>query len=452
MKKLSDPDQQREHLRNSIIGLGERSIRKSYYPELQKRITELEKVNEELLEEITERQQAQASRKKLEEQLRQAQKMEAIGTLAGGIAHDFNNILTSIIGYTELIKFTLHTKDTFDKTIFLRDLDQILQAGIRAKELVNQILAFSRQQDHQAKPVQIHTVIHEALNLLHSSIPKSVEIRENISEHNTLVFADPTQIHQVVMNLCTNAYHAMRNTGGILAVELVHREIHPDDEKSSNLQMTPGSYLLLKISDTGIGMERATLDRIFDPYFTTKESGEGTGLGLAVVHGIIKNHDGHITVYSEPGKGTSFHIYLPRIVSENSTAEVEVLKSVPTGKEHILVIDDEPNITEMEKRLLEGLGYTVTSVTNPFEALNLISDDPGMCDLVLTDMTMPKMNGAELARKILKVRDDMPVILCTGFSELINEKKARAIGVREYVMKPLIRNEIAYAIRRSLDT
>jgi len=452
MKKLSDPDSQRENLRNSIIGLGERSIRKSYYPELQKRISELEKVNEELLQEITERQQAQASQKKLEKLLQQAQKMEAIGTLAGGIAHDFNNILTSIIGYTELAFFSLQRNDNIQKSDIIKDLDQIRTAGMRAKDLVNQILAFSRQHDYQAAPVQIHTVIQEALKLLRASIPKSVEIRENIANHDTLILADSTQIHQVIMNLCTNAYHAMRNTGGILAVELLHKEIHPHDKKISNLQLTPGPYLLIKISDTGIGIERTVLERIFDPYFTTKEPGEGTGMGLAVVHGIIKNHGGHITVYSEVGKGTSFHIYLPRIMQETPEMEIVALSRIPTGNEHILIIDDEPIITIMEKRLLESLGYQVTSTTNPLEALSRLSAQPDMCDLVLTDMTMPKMNGAELAQRILKIRSNMPIILCTGFSELINEQKAKAIGVREYVMKPLIRKEIAQAIRRSLDS
>ncbi len=452
MKKHADPESQREHLRNSIIGLGERSIRKSYYPELQKRIAELEKVNKELLSEIKERQQAQAFQKKLEDQLRQAQKMEAIGTLAGGIAHDFNNILTSIIGYAELISLSLDSKTVIEKSVIQRDIKQILQAGIRAKELVNQILAFSKQQDHQAQPLQINAVIHEVLNLLRSSIPKSVEIRENIVDHDTLVFADPSEIHQVVMNLCTNAYQAMRDNGGILAVELFHREIDYDDDKISDLHLPPGSYLLLKISDTGVGMQRALLNRIFDPYFTTKKLREGTGLGLAVVHGIVKNCNGHITVYSEPGNGSSFHVYWPRITQEESVYKTPVQEDVPTGSERILIIDDEPAIIRMERRLVESLGYKVTSMTSPLKALQLLSVQPDLCDLVLTDMTMPKMNGAELAQKIIKIRTDMPVILCTGFSELINEDKARAIGIREYIMKPMIRREIALAIRRSLDS
>ncbi len=452
MKKLSDQDNQRERLRNSIIGLGERSVRKSYYPELQKRIAELEKVNRELLQEIAERQLAQASQKKLEKQLQQSRKMEAIGTLAGGIAHDFNNILTSIIGYTELILCSYERGDTIKKSNLLKDLDQIHKAGMRAKELVNQILAFSRQQEYQAIPLEIHIVIREAIKFLKASIPKSVEIREDIVDHDTLVLADATQIHQVVMNLCTNAYHAMRDTGGILAIELIHKEIHPYDEQIGNLQLTTGPYLLLKISDTGTGMRKEILERIFDPYFTTKEKGEGTGMGLAVVHGIVKNHGGSISVYSEVGKGTSFYIYLPRVEQEETKPEVMLTEQVPTGNEHILIIDDEPAINILEKRLIEGLGYQVTSITNPLDALTLISAYPEMWDLVLTDMTMPKMNGAELAQKILEIRVDMPIILCTGFSELINEKKAKAIGVKEYVMKPLIRKEIALAIRRSLDS
>ncbi len=452
MKKPSDPDSRREHLRACIIGLGERSMRKSYYPELQKRIAELEEVNQELLLEIHQRQQAQADQKRLQDQLQQAQKMEAIGALAGGIAHDFNNILTPIIGYAEIMRLTLENGKVHEKSTILRDLNQILQAGMRAKDLVNQILTFSRQQDHQAKPLQIHTVIREALKLLRSSIPTSVEIRESIVDHDTLVLADPTQIHQVVMNLCTNAYQAMRDSGGILAVELSHQEIQSDGQGISDLHLLPGAYLLLKISDTGIGMEQMVLDRIFDPYFTTKRLGEGTGLGLAVVRGIVKNHHGSITVCSRPKEGTSFHIYLPRITQEEAKKETPLPEHPPTGTEHILIIDDEPTITLLERRLLEGLGYHVTSISDPLEALQLISAHPDGCDLVLTDMSMPGMNGAELAQKILQIRADMPIVLCSGFSELINEKKAKAIGVREYVMKPLIRNEIAQAIRRSLDS
>jgi signal transduction histidine kinase/ActR/RegA family two-component response regulator len=451
MKKPSDTESRRETLRNSIIGLGERSIRKSYYPELQKRIAELEMANAELLLEIAERQQAQASQKKLEQLLRQSQKMEAIGTLAGGIAHDFNNILSAIIGYTELAKISLFSADFTNKAKVTNDLEQVLKAGQRAKDLVNQILAYSRQQDHQQKPIQVNTIIREALMLLRSSIPKSVEIRENIVDHDTLILADPTQIHQIVMNLCTNAHHAMRDTGGILAVELVHSEIHPHDEKINTLHLTPGPYLLLKICDNGKGMGKAIQDRIFDPYFTTKKSGEGTGMGLAVVHGIVKSHNGHISVYSEPGKGSSFLIYLPRIVQENLPADEIYVTETPTGSERILVIDDESAIADMERRLLESLGYQATSITSPFEALQLISAQPHSYDLILTDMIMPGMNGAELSQKILRIRSDMPVILCTGFSEMMNEKKAKAIGIREYVMKPLIRKDIADAIRKALD-
>jgi signal transduction histidine kinase/ActR/RegA family two-component response regulator len=448
MKKPSDTD--REHLRNSIIGLGERSIRKSYYPELQKKITELEKANEDLLLEITERQQAQASQKKLEQLLQQAWKMEAIGTLAGGIAHDFNNILSAIIGYTELAELSLQGVDFADKAKVAKDLEQVLRAGQRAKELVNQILTFSRQGDPQRKPIQANTIIREALKLLRSSIPRSIEIRKNITNHDTLILADPTQLHQIIMNLCTNASHAMRDKGGILTAELVHAEAL--DEKIKPLLLSPGPYLLLKISDTGIGMEPAVLDRIFDPYFTTKESGEGTGMGLAVVHGIVKSHNGHISASSEPGRGSSFLIYLPRIAQEGSQADEGYEMETPTGTEHILVIDDEPALAKVEQRLLESLGYQVTSITSPFEALQLVSAQPRRYDLVLTDMSMPGMNGAELTQRLLRIRADMPVILCTGFSEMMNEKKARALGIRDYVMKPLIRKDIAKAMRRVFDT
>ncbi len=263
--------------------------------------------------------------------------------------------------------------------------------------------------------------------------------------------ADPTQIHQIMMNLGTNAYQAMRQSSGILAVELSQVIIDKDDSRVGGLHLLPGPHLLLKVSDTGVGMGRATIDRIFDPYFTTRGDGGGTGMGLAVVHGIVKEHEGHISVYSEPGCGTSFNIYFPQI-SSLVTSELEVQRQiVQRGTERILLIEDEEIVMRLEKAMLEELGYQVTTCSCPLDALTVIDKRPEDFDLVLTDMTMPKMNGAELIRKILKKQPEMPIILCTGFSELVNEEKALALGAKQYIMKPLIRREIAAVIRNVLD-
>jgi len=450
MKKPSDPDDAREQLRQSIIGLGERSIRKSYYPELQQRIAELEQRNQELQVEITERMEAQASARKLGRQLQQSQKMEAIGTLAGGIAHDFNNILAVIIGFTELAKIHAKTGCGDRSCPLAEDLDHVLRASERAKELVRQILTFSRQQDGDKNPLQLAPIVKESLALLRASLPQSIEIKANLACEDAQVLANATQLQQIIMNLGTNAGYAMRQNGGILAVEVLPVEIEEFDKKSKNLMLAPGPYLLLKVCDNGCGMERSMLDKIFDPYFTTKPLGKGTGMGLAVVHGIVKNHEGLISVYSEPGKGTSFSIYLPRFQGERIKPQQEESDGIPMGTERILLIDDEALVARMQARLLESLGYTVREETDPLQALTLFASAPESYDLVFTDMTMPKMNGASLTEEILKIRPDIPVILCTGFSELVNEAKARALGVKAFAMKPLIRKSIAEIVRKAL--
>jgi signal transduction histidine kinase len=452
MKKPSEPADSRENLRQSIIGLGERSIRKSYYPELQHRIAELEERNHELQREIAERLEAQASAKKLSRQLQQSQKMEAIGTLAGGIAHDFNNILAIILGYTELAKVHASTSCWNRNCPVSEDLDRVLQASARAKDLVRQILTFSRQQNDDKTPLQLGPVIKEALDLLRSSLPQSIEIKTKISSGKAQILANGTQLQQIIMNLGTNAHHAMRETGGILSVEIDTVIIQDFDEKSKSLLLSPGRYLQIKVCDNGCGMERSILDKIFDPYFTTKPLGQGTGMGLAVVHGIVKGLDGLINVYSEPGKGTSFVIYLPQL-EEKTASPVELLAGPsPTGNERILLIDDEILVAEMQARLLESLGYSVNHETDPLKALQSFSEDPKAYDLVLTDMTMPKMNGATLIQKIHEIQPTIPVILCTGFSELVNEAKARSLGVKAFAMKPLSRNSIAEIIRKALDS
>ena len=451
MKKPSDEEVRRDKLRESIIGLGERSIRKSYYPELQQRIVELERTNEELLKEIAERKRAEQVRDQLEIQLRQAQKMEAIGALAGGIAHDFNNILSAIIGYAELAQISAVSQCSEGNCHVLTDLRGVLQAATRAKNLVKQILTFSRQQEGDRKPIELVAVVREGLKMLRSLLPQSIEIKEDIQVAEAMVVADSTQMHQIIMNLGTNAYHAMLESGGVLTAAMVKTLLTAEDPKIQNLHLEPGPYLILRISDNGIGMERPVMERIFDPYFTTKDKDRGTGMGLAVVHGIIKSHKGHISVYSEPGQGSTFQVYLPLAAEGAGEKKEEPDLRIYGGDERLLVVDDEKDVLTIEQRLLTGLGYQVTAVTRPQEALRLIREEPDRFDLVVTDMTMPSMNGAQLVKSILDICPDMPVVLCSGFSELMNEAKARAIGVRQYVLKPVMRIEIAQAVRRALD-
>ena len=399
-----------------------------------------------VIRDISERKQGEKERERLEARLRQAQKMEAIGTLAGGIAHDFNNILFPIIGYTEM---TL--QDLPKESKAWKNLTHVLISADRAKDLVQQILTFGRRDEKERKPIQIQYIIKEVLKLLRSSIPTSIEIREEIGGEFDPVSADPTEIHQIVMNLCTNAYHAMREKGGVMEVSLKKVEVCEGDLLLT-MTLEPGAYLRLTVSDTGHGIDRLVLERIFDPYYTTKAPGEGTGMGLSITHGIIKSYGGNIQVYSEPGEGTVFHVYLPLIHMETEKPRaVESLLPVPTGTEHILLVDDEEQIALMVQEMLERLGYRVTSRTSSVEALKAFQAQPDIFDLVITDMAMPNMTGTELAPELLKVRPDIPIIICTGFSEIVNEDKAMAMGIREYLMKPIIRNEMAIAIRRVLD-
>ncbi|OKY75398.1 MAG: hypothetical protein BM485_09055 [Desulfobulbaceae bacterium DB1] len=385
----------------------------------------------------------------LQEQLRQAQKMEAVGTLAGGIAHDFNNVLSPIIGFTELSLTKIGPNHPISS-----DLAHVLQAAKRARDLVRQILSFSRQSSGERKPLQIHLIIKEALKLLRSSLPTSIEIRRNITADSGVVLADPTQIHQILMNLCTNAYHAMQATAaGVLAINLSRLTLDQSDSKTSVLGLAPGPYVKLVVSDTGCGMDRMIQDKIFEPYFTTKQKGEGTGLGLAVVHGIVKSYGGHISVYSEPGKGTAFHIYLPALAGEPSLVRSTLHEEIPRGNgERILVVDDEQAIVSMQQKLLEGLGYQVKPFTDCEEAMKEIWTHPGDIDLIVTDMTMPRISGLDLAREVKSLRPDLPVILCTGFSELINEETARQCGIYRFLMKPVLTRDLAGAIRTALDS
>jgi phosphate/phosphite/phosphonate ABC transporter binding protein len=385
-----------------------------------------------------------SERIELEKQLRQAQNMESIGTLAGGIAHDFNNILTAILGYAEIVLAALPEESP------LRASQQhVITAGLRAADLVRQILTFSRHGEKKLLPLQPQLVVKEALKLLRSTVPTTIEFKLNIDEGCGAILADPTQIHQVVMNLCTNAYHAMREkNGGVLGVVLSSVEL--DSEALQNkIDLQPGSYIRLEVSDSGQGMSTSVLERIFEPYFTTKAPGEGTGLGLSLVHGIVKSMGGGITAYSEIGTGTTFHVYFPRIVYE-PCLDASPVSSLAGGNERLLVVDDEETLVQLEQHLLESLGYQVTAATTSMEAWQLFKAHPDAFDLIITDMTMPQMSGLELAGKILEVRKDMPVILCTGYSELINEEKVKAMGICEYLMKPVSKNDLATAIRMAL--
>lgn len=382
--------------------------------------------------------------KDLESRLRQAQKMEAIGTLAGGIAHDFNNILTPILGYSEILMESLPAGSQERA-----NEGQVLKAANRAKELVKQILTFSRQTEQERKPVQIYLIIKEALKLLRSSLPANIEIKQYIYVDCCQVLADATQIHQVLMNLCTNAYHAMRDTGGTLTVSLSEEEITPEDY-SDNLSLQTGKYIKLAVSDTGHGIDKDLIEKIFDPYFTTKKKGEGTGLGLSVVHGIVKNHHGQITVYSEPGQGTEFHVYLP-CIEVQAPASLAEQQEIPLGRqEKVLVVDDEKPIAELLGCMLEKLGYVVVTKSNSSTALETFKEQYKSIDLVVTDMAMPGMSGAELATELLKIKPGLPIILCTGFSEIINEEKAKAVGFTGFLLKPVLKSQLAHAVKDAL--
>jgi len=396
------------------------------------------------VQDITDRKRAEENKAKLEEQLRQAQKMESIGTLAGGIAHDFNNILGIIVGNTELA-----INDIPEWNPARPNLEEVRNACLRARDMVKQILSFSRKTEQEAKPIRISPLMEESLKLIRSSIPSTIEIRKDFSASADTILGDPTQINQILMNLCTNAAHAMREEGGILTVRLKNMDLD-EDTATRNHELTPGKYLTLAVSDTGQGMEPELIDRIFDPYFTTKEVGEGTGMGLAVVHGIVKNHHGAVHVYSEPGKGTTLNVYFPLIKSE-TLPESTVLAPLPTGTDRILFVDDEEALAELGKRMLQRLGYEVTVRTSSMEALEVFREQPDKFDLVVTDMTMPNMTGIDLCKELLQIRVDIPIILCTGFSEMITEEKSKQIGIKAFMMKPLVMREIAEAVRRVLD-
>jgi len=392
---------------------------------------------------ITERKRAEEERKVLEARLQRAQRMEAIGTLAGGIAHDFNNILMAMIGFTELAKIEN------DREARNECLAQAMAACKRARDLVNQILTFSRMQETEKQPIQLNPLIKEGVKLLRSSIPSTIEIREAIVTKPTVVVADPTQIHQVLMNLCTNSAHAMRQGGGVLRISLQQEEIGRGASPGT-LGLGPGWYAKLEVSDTGQGIDEANLDRIFDPFYTTKPQGEGTGLGLSVVYGIVKSCGGAIEAASKPGQGTTITVYLP-LAASSGAAAARGEPEVKGGHERILFVDDEAMLADLTGRMLRSLGYQVTTRTSSVEALELFRARQGDFDLVITDVTMPNMTGADLAKAVLAIRPGMPVILCTGYSEIMTAEQAAELGIRGYVMKPMTRRDLGRAIREVLD-
>ncbi len=385
--------------------------------------------------------------RELEGKLRQAQKMEAIGTLAGGIAHDFNNILTPILGYSEMLMASLP-----ENSVEREHEEQVVKAANRARDLVKQILTFSRQNEHERSPVQIHLIVNEALKLMRSSITANIDIEIKIADDCCYVLADPTQIHQMLLNLCTNAYHAMRETGGKLVVSVCRIHIVPEDY-TEDFDLKAGFWLKLTVSDNGTGIDKQYVEKIFDPYFTTKKKGEGTGLGLSVVHGIVKSHQAHITVYTEPGIGTEFNVYLPCIKDVTTTALPKVnQQDIPMGMhERILIVDDEEPVAGLLKNILEQLDYETTAVFDSARALEIFKEDFKKIDLVLTDMSMPGMSGAQLAGKLLEIKPGLPIVLCTGFSEVVNEENASEMGFSGFLLKPVFKSQIAHAVRDALE-
>lgn len=388
--------------------------------------------------------EAEAAKREAESQLNRSQHLQAIGTLAGGIAHDFNNILYGVIGYTQLA-----LDDAPKGSLLQENLQQVLQGSRRAKDLIAQILTFSRQDDTEKKPIQPAPLIKEALKLLRASIPASVDIKSNIEPMTQMILANPTQLHQVVMNLCTNAAQAMLPQGGLMKVTL--GEVMLESEMCSlHGTVLPGPYVQLVVSDTGAGMPESVMKRIFEPFYTTKRQGSGTGMGLAVVLGVVQSHGGYIRVNSDLGKGSTFEVLLP-VAKPTQKHEVEHETQTPGGSEHILFVDDEKQLIKMGHQMLTKLGYQVTAVQDPMEALDLFRNDPDAFDLVITDLTMPKMSGIKLSRQILHLRPDLPILMCTGYGDEIPPVKIKETGIRELILKPILRNQLTAAIRRELD-
>ena len=409
---------------------------------------------------ITELKHAEEENAKLEVQLRHAQKMESIGSLAGGIAHDLNNILFPISGLSEML-----LDDLPPGTPARESVEQIYKSAQRGSDLVKQILAFSRQSNPRKLPIRIQSILKEVLKLARAAIPMNIEITSHIKQDCGMVSANPTQVHQILMNLITNAYHAVERNGGTINVELKETDTgcnfamsHPafgekDDLRDNSMpeDIWVGRYACITLSDTGTGIDPTLIDKIFDPYFTTKELGKGTGLGLSVVHGIVKEHGGDIRVYSEVGKGTAFHVFLPIIEDDMDGKDAAVTREYPTGQERILLVDDEEPIVRMEQIMLERLGYQVTARTSSPDALAAFKANPCNFDLVISDRGMPNITGDQLARQLILIKPGIPVIICTGFSNENDERRAMAMGIKGFLMKPVSLNDMATMVRNVLD-
>ncbi|WP_306549337.1 PAS domain S-box protein [Desulfobulbus sp.] len=392
---------------------------------------------------ISERKRVEEEHKRLQDQLQQAQKMEAIGTLAGGIAHDFNNILGAVLGYAEMAR-----DDCPQGSHVARHLDKVLEAGNRAKSLVKQILAFSRQNASERSAHNPARTVNEVVNLLRPILPSTIAISTQITATRS-VRADPVQMHQVLMNLCTNAFQAMEQTGGALAITLAERTLTTADI-GPRANLLPGDFAVLSVADTGPGIPPDIQERIFEPYFTTKDVGQGTGMGLSIVHGIVGDHGGFVTCASEPGSGATFQVFLP-IIDGEAPLDAAATEPAVTGRGRILLVDDEKILVEMGQAMLERLGYAVTAYTSSLAALAAFQSEPECFDAVLTDQTMPGMTGIDLAGRMLQIRPGLPIILCTGYSSLVDETQAKARGIKGFAMKPLTRKAIAGLLRDVLE-
>jgi len=410
---------------------------------VHERTLELSEANKQLQKEIIVRKQEQEEKHELELMLQQSQKMESIGTLAGGIAHDFNNILSSVLGFTELALDAVEKRTPIED-----DLQEVYAAGLRAKDLVQQILTFARQSDEELKPVQVGSIIKEVLKFIRSSLPTTIDIKQNL-ESDSLIMGNSTQIHRIMMNLCTNAAQAMENGGGTLEITIKDITIDRATMREKS-HLKRGHYIEINVSDTGKGIDSKIFDKIFEPYFTTKELDKGTGMGLATVHGIVETYDGKIFVESTLGRGTIFTIYLP-VAGQSKARQQYKVEELPTGQERILFVDDEPQIVKIASRILGQLGYSVTTKTNSVEALELFRSKLNDFDLVISDVTMPKMTGDQLTQKMIQIRPDIPVILCTGYSKIFSEEKASEIGIKAFVYKPIVKEDLAKTVRKVLD-